>query len=72
MEMIPFLGLTTPISSTGKCPKTDYFLYDSLTNHRIVVLGLFALNLFIRAQPVFERDFSPNDPLIQHPYTPQQ
>ncbi|KAI0289460.1 phosphatidic acid phosphatase type 2/haloperoxidase [Russula brevipes] len=38
----------------------------------IVVFGLIALNLFIQAQPVFERDFSPNDPLIQHPYTPQQ
>ncbi|KAH9995388.1 lipid phosphate phosphatase 1 [Russula compacta] len=38
----------------------------------IIVLGLFILGLFIRTQPVFERDFSPNDPLIQHPYTLEQ
>jgi len=38
----------------------------------IVVFGLFTLGQFIRAQPAFERDFSPNDPLIQHPHTLEQ
>jgi hypothetical protein len=39
---------------------------------RVVVLGLFILSQFIRAQPTFERDFSPDDPLIQHPHTSEQ
>lgn len=39
---------------------------------RVVVLGLFILCQFIRAQPTFERDFSLNDPLIQHPHTSEQ
>lgn len=39
---------------------------------RIVVLGLFLLGHFVRALPVFERDFSPDDPLIQHPHTSEQ
>jgi diacylglycerol diphosphate phosphatase / phosphatidate phosphatase len=39
---------------------------------RVVVLGLFILCQFIWAQPTFERDFSLNDPLIQHPHTSEQ
>lgn len=39
---------------------------------RIVVVELFVLSQIIRAKPIFERDFSPNDPLIQHPYTSEQ
>jgi diacylglycerol diphosphate phosphatase / phosphatidate phosphatase len=39
---------------------------------RVVVLGLFILSQFIWAQPTFERDVSPNDPLIQHPHTSEQ
>jgi hypothetical protein len=39
---------------------------------RVVVLGLFILGQSIRAQPTFERDFSLNDPLIQHPHTSEQ
>ncbi|KAI0285832.1 lipid phosphate phosphatase 1 [Russula aff. rugulosa BPL654] len=38
----------------------------------VVVLGLFILGQFIWAQPIFERDFSLNDPLIQHPNTSEQ
>jgi len=41
-------------------------------SHRVVVIGLFVLELVIGALPVFERDFSLNDPLIQHPHTPEQ
>ncbi|KAI0255902.1 lipid phosphate phosphatase 1 [Lactifluus subvellereus] len=37
-----------------------------------VVLAFFFLSLFIQTQPIFERDFSPNDPLIQHPHTSEQ
>ena len=40
--------------------------------HRIVVIGLFALERVIGALPVFERDFSLDDPLIQHPHTSEQ
>ena len=39
---------------------------------RVVVLGLYILGQFIWAQPIFERDFSLDDPLIQHPYTSEQ
>ncbi|KAH9975967.1 lipid phosphate phosphatase 1 [Lactifluus volemus] len=38
----------------------------------IVVLGIFLLGLYLETQPAFERDFSPNDPLIQHPHKHQQ
>ncbi|KAF8269816.1 lipid phosphate phosphatase 1 [Lactarius quietus] len=38
----------------------------------VVVTVLFLLSLLIYTQPVFERDFSPNDPLIQHPHTSEQ
>ncbi|KAH9066693.1 lipid phosphate phosphatase 1 [Lactarius vividus] len=38
----------------------------------VVVTGLFMLSWLIDTRPVFERDFSPNDPLIQHPHTSQQ
>ncbi|KAI0305876.1 lipid phosphate phosphatase 1 [Multifurca ochricompacta] len=38
----------------------------------IVVLGLYLLTAFIETQPIFERDFSPNDSLIQHPHTSEQ
>ena len=44
----------------------------SLMNHRIVVLGLFIISHFVRAHQVFERDFSPSDPLIKHPHTSEQ
>jgi diacylglycerol diphosphate phosphatase/phosphatidate phosphatase len=56
----------------------DWYVYKKdfsatiLTNCRIVVLGFFLLDHFIRGWPVFERDFSPDDPLVQHPYTSQQ
>ncbi len=69
--MIPSLGPTPPILSTGMCTKRD-FSATILTNCRIVVLGFFLLDHFIRGWPVFERDFSPDDPLVQHPYTSQQ
>ncbi|KAH9072094.1 lipid phosphate phosphatase 1 [Lactarius deliciosus] len=38
----------------------------------VVVTGLFMLSWLIDTLPVFERDFSPNDPLIQHPHTSQR
>jgi membrane-associated phospholipid phosphatase len=38
----------------------------------VVVTGLFLLSWFIDTLPVFERDFSLNDPLIQHPHTSEQ
>jgi len=48
------------------------FLDEISTICRIVVLGLFLLGHFLRVFPVFERDFSPDDPLIQHPHTSEQ
>ena len=47
-------------------------LDDISTICRIVVLVSFLLGHFLRDLPVFERDFSPDDPLIQHPHTPEQ
>lgn len=45
---------------------------ERMSAGRVVVLGLFIFGQFIRAQPTFERDFSPNDPLIQHPHTSER
>ena len=71
MERIPFLGSTTLISSTGKSSVIlEKIMF--LTGHRIVVLGLLILDHFTRAHQIFERDFSLNDPLIQHPHTSEQ
>ena len=36
------------------------------------MIGLFVLELVLEALPVLERDFSLDDPLIQHPHTPEQ
>jgi len=38
----------------------------------VVVIELVVLARFINAQPVFERDFSSDDPLIQHPHKSEQ
>jgi hypothetical protein len=71
--MTPFPGLTIPISSTGKFLKGFFLKIMRLMNDgRVVVLGLLFLGQFIWARPTFERDFSPDDPLIQHPHTSEQ
>ncbi|KAH9967247.1 phosphatidic acid phosphatase type 2/haloperoxidase [Russula dissimulans] len=38
----------------------------------VIVIELVVLGRFINTRPVFERDFSSDDPLIQHPYKPEQ
>ena len=55
--------------SEGSFLKKKYALMNA---GRVVVFGLFILCQFIRARPIFERDFSPDDPLIQHPHTSEQ
>ncbi|KAF8479804.1 lipid phosphate phosphatase 1 [Russula ochroleuca] len=64
---------------TIKSKIKDIFGHDSLSWFDypyivdwIVVIEFFVLGNFIRAQQVFERDFSPSDPLIQHPHTSEQ
>lgn len=52
--------------------KSQLFFGKISTICRIVVLALFFLANFVRALPVFERDFSLDDPLIQHPHTSEQ
>ena len=55
-----------------KVPESFSGLILTIPLYRAFVLGLVLLALFIKAQPAFERDFSPNDPRIQHPYIPEQ
>jgi hypothetical protein len=53
-----------------KDPEEGEHLINEL--HRIAVIALVVFERFIEALPVFEREFSPNDPLIQHPHTSEQ
>ncbi|KAI9454430.1 lipid phosphate phosphatase 1 [Russula earlei] len=38
----------------------------------VLVVGVFVLGRLIKAQPVYERDFYPDDPLIGHPHKLEQ
>ncbi len=75
MERVPSLGSTVPISSIGKFHLDPYrrkLSSNKAIFRRVVITGLFMLSWLIDTRPVFERDFSPDDPLIQHPHTSQQ